>query len=110
MDISKKSYEWYAVPPYHNEGWQIKNEEGGHVATFEDKRECLEVVSAIQKQNEDHGNFIIEQKVVGTGTFNFMTEHGSFEEAKEHYDYAIESGFSKDEIRLVKVIKDGSVN
>lgn len=43
-------YEWYAVPPYHNEGWQIKNEEGGHVATFEDKEECLAVVEAMNNK------------------------------------------------------------
>lgn len=35
---------WYAIPPYKNEGWQIMNEKGELVATFEDKNECIKSV------------------------------------------------------------------
>lgn len=106
MDTDKKLYEWYAVPPYNNEGWQIKNEEGGHVATFEDKRECLETVRTIQKSKNirETGVFRVEQKLAGTGTFDFLTEHKTYEEAKDHYEHALDVGFREDEIRLVEVI------
>ncbi len=35
---------WYAIPPYHREGWRILNEKGELVAVFEDRRECEHVV------------------------------------------------------------------
>ncbi len=34
--------QWYPVPPYNNEGWKIINEDGEHVAVFEDKEECIQ--------------------------------------------------------------------
>jgi len=43
---------WYPKPPYNNEGWQILNEQGELVATFENKEDCLKTVEAInQTQN-----------------------------------------------------------
>lgn len=52
---TKKNMEWYAVPPYKNEGWKIFNEKGELVATFENKDECLLVVKTMNQVNQEHG-------------------------------------------------------
>lgn len=46
--------EWYAVPPYSKTGmWQIYNDKGEYVASFETKEDCLKTVNAVTKnQNQ----------------------------------------------------------
>ena len=50
---AKPKQEWFAVPPYKNEGWQILNSKGELVATFEEKEDCLAVVELYN--NEQNG-------------------------------------------------------
>lgn len=50
---TKPKQEWYAIPPYRNEGWQILNSKGEFVATFEEKEECLAVIELYN--NEQNG-------------------------------------------------------
>ena len=40
---------WFVIPPYKNEGWQIVNEIGEHVATFETKEDCLKAVNCVNQ-------------------------------------------------------------
>ncbi len=47
---AKPKQEWFAVPPYGNEGWQILNSKGELVATFEEKEECLKTVELYNKK------------------------------------------------------------
>lgn len=50
---AKPKQEWFAVPPYKNEGWQILNNKGELVGTFEEKEECLKTVELYN--NEQNG-------------------------------------------------------
>ena len=51
LDEAKPKQEWFAVPPYKNEGWQILNSKGEFVAAFEAKEECLKTV---ERYNNEH--------------------------------------------------------
>ena len=45
---------WYTSPPYNGEGWQIVNEKGELVATFEDQKECEIVVELYNQRPESY--------------------------------------------------------
>ena len=44
--------EWYAIPPYTNEGWRIFNEKGELVAIFETKEDCLLAVKLFNENKK----------------------------------------------------------
>ena len=48
----KNQAEWYAIPPYKNEGWRIFNEKGESLATFERKEDCLLAVKLFNEKKK----------------------------------------------------------
>lgn len=48
----KNQAEWYAIPPYKNEGWRIFNEKGELIATFETKEDCIFAVKLFNEKKK----------------------------------------------------------
>ena len=53
IETMKNQAEWYAIPPYKNEGWRIFNEKGESLATFETKEDCLLAVKLFNEKKEN---------------------------------------------------------
>lgn len=53
IETMKNQAEWYAIPPYKNEGWRIFNEKGELIATFERKEDCILAVKLFNEKKEN---------------------------------------------------------
>ena len=53
IETMKNQSEWYAIPPYKNEGWRIFNEKGESLATFERKEDCILAVKLFNEKKEN---------------------------------------------------------
>ena len=46
---------WYPIPPYRpSESWEIHNEKGEYIATFEDRKECEKVCELWNSQSYNY--------------------------------------------------------